>query len=145
MPDPEWVYFDFTSVAYRRDDPFGELLALFSLAPVFAMVAYATAIAARRDLQTLILLVGQVGRIVWPRARARALDAIAHARFAARSPGARLSAARESRAQPRAQKSDRPGAPGGARRFRRGRRVPHRGQLVGHCLLYTSPSPRDRG
>ena len=99
MPDPEWVYFDFTSVAYRRDDPFGELLALFSLAPVFAMVAYATAIAARRDLQTLILLVGQVGRIVWPRARARALDAIAHARFAARSPGARLSAARESRAR----------------------------------------------
>ena len=71
MPDPEWVYFDFTSVAYRRDDPFGELLALFSLAPVFAMVAYATAIAARRDLQTLILLIGQVGRS-WPRARARA-------------------------------------------------------------------------
>ena len=69
MPDPEWVYFDFTSVAYRRDDPFGELLALFSLAPVFAMVAYATAIAARRDLQTLILLIGQVRRRR-PRARA---------------------------------------------------------------------------
>ena len=60
---PDLVYFDFTAVQYERGDLVGEFFALLTLAPIFAMVAFATAIVLRRDLQTVVLLAGQIANL----------------------------------------------------------------------------------
>lgn len=52
--------FSTTCVFYRSGDPFGEVVALVSLTPIFLMVVYATLLASRRDLATAALLVGQL-------------------------------------------------------------------------------------
>ena len=52
--------FALTYVTYDDEDPFGWLLALITLSPIFIMVMYATLIVFRRDMHTLALLAGQL-------------------------------------------------------------------------------------
>ena len=52
--------FSLTHVQYTQGDPFGFVCAGLSLAPVFLIVAYVTAILARRDLYLFTGLVGQL-------------------------------------------------------------------------------------
>ncbi|ETW01234.1 hypothetical protein H310_06820 [Aphanomyces invadans] len=51
--------FSLTWVMYDVDDPFGQLLALVTLSPVFIMVMYATLLVFQRDLHIAFLLLGQ--------------------------------------------------------------------------------------
>jgi dolichyldiphosphatase len=52
--------FTSTCVFYEEGDALGSLAALASLAPIFAVVSLATALASRRDVHTLSLLVGKL-------------------------------------------------------------------------------------
>ena len=52
--------FSYTHVLYMTGDRLGQLLALFSLLPVFIMVAYATLALSRRDLHVCSLGLGQL-------------------------------------------------------------------------------------
>lgn len=53
--------FGWTYVLYTHGDHLGHLLALFSMTPVFVIVALVTTLAQRRDLATFTMLVGQLG------------------------------------------------------------------------------------
>ncbi|GLE01995.1 hypothetical protein PINS_up010833 [Pythium insidiosum] len=52
--------FEPTWVEYDAQDPFGAVLALVTLSPVFIMVMYATLVVFQRDLDAMALLVGQL-------------------------------------------------------------------------------------
>lgn len=52
--------FGWTYVVYADGDRVGHILALFSMAPVFIIVALVTTLAQRRDLATLAMLSGQL-------------------------------------------------------------------------------------
>ncbi|TMW56954.1 hypothetical protein Poli38472_002879 [Pythium oligandrum] len=52
--------FELTWVVYDPSDPFGAILALCTLSPVFIMVMYATLVVFQRDLDAIALLVGQL-------------------------------------------------------------------------------------
>ncbi|RKO85671.1 hypothetical protein BDK51DRAFT_22339 [Blyttiomyces helicus] len=49
-----------THVQYNADDPLGLPMAYASLVPIAILVSYGTLIAFRRDLATIILLLGQL-------------------------------------------------------------------------------------
>lgn len=49
-----------TFVAYRVDDPLGQIAALVTLAPIFALVALGTWVVARRELHAICALAGAV-------------------------------------------------------------------------------------
>lgn len=55
--------FDLTFVEYEEGDLFGQICALFSLAPVFAIVAYVAVVLARREFITMAALVGQIANV----------------------------------------------------------------------------------
>ena len=57
---PPFRAFGYTHVLYEEGDILGFWFALFSLTPVFVMVAYATLIASRRDFATCTLALGQL-------------------------------------------------------------------------------------
>lgn len=52
--------FELTWVVYDPNDPFGALLALCTLSPVFIMVMFATLVVFQRDLDAIVMLVGQL-------------------------------------------------------------------------------------
>lgn len=54
------VPFTLTFVEYEQGDTVGWTMALLSLAPVFAMVGYATLVLTQRDVRTLAAAIGQV-------------------------------------------------------------------------------------
>lgn len=58
--DPEQDPFVYSFVEYPRGSLVGQFLALVSLFPIFVLSAYAVLLVSRRDLHTLVLLVGQV-------------------------------------------------------------------------------------
>lgn len=64
LPPPALRDFSLTHVEYTAGDPFGFPLALVTLTPVFAMVAYATLLVSRRDLGTAAMVAGQLGNEV---------------------------------------------------------------------------------
>jgi membrane-associated phospholipid phosphatase len=90
MPLTPFVY---SFIEYEQGDPLGFLFALSGLAPLFVLSALATLLASRRDLHTLVLLLGQLlnealnhalkyaARVPRPSASAEA-----HAAFNAQSP-----------------------------------------------------------
>lgn len=53
------VPFSLTYVRYDDNDAYSLILALFTLSPIFIIVMYATILLIRRDLQTLLILLGQ--------------------------------------------------------------------------------------
>eukprot|EP00750_Incisomonas_marina_P032908 INCI9411.1.p1 GENE.INCI9411.1~~INCI9411.1.p1 ORF type:complete len:273 (+),score=35.48 INCI9411.1:96-914(+) len=55
--------FDLTFVEYEEGDLVGQVCALFSLAPVFAIVAYVAVVLARREFITIAALVGQLANV----------------------------------------------------------------------------------
>ncbi|TDH66439.1 hypothetical protein CCR75_009163 [Bremia lactucae] len=56
--------FELTWVVYDPMDPFGALLALCTLFPIFLMIVYFTAITLRRDLDSISMLIGQLVSVV---------------------------------------------------------------------------------
>lgn len=56
--------FSLTLVEYERGDNIGLLMALLSLAPIFAVVMYTTLVCSRRDIRTVAMLLGQLLNVV---------------------------------------------------------------------------------
>ncbi len=56
----EKVPFSLTYVMYNPQDPYGELVAIITLAPIFIVVMYATLIVMRRDIDTILIFLGQL-------------------------------------------------------------------------------------
>ncbi|CAI5728594.1 unnamed protein product [Hyaloperonospora brassicae] len=56
--------FELTWVVYDPTDPLGALLALFTLSPIFLMIAYVTVVASQRDLDSISMLAGQLVGVV---------------------------------------------------------------------------------
>lgn len=54
------VPFSLTYVMYNPSDPYGEVMALITLAPIFIVVMYATLIIMRRDVGTMLVFLGQL-------------------------------------------------------------------------------------
>ncbi|KAG7397886.1 Dolichyldiphosphatase 1 [Phytophthora boehmeriae] len=56
--------FELTWVVYDPTDPWGIILALFTLSPIFIMIMYATLVTSQRDLDTISMLTGQMITVV---------------------------------------------------------------------------------
>ncbi|KAG1708584.1 hypothetical protein DVH05_022212 [Phytophthora capsici] len=56
--------FELTWVVYDPTDPFGAMLALFTLSPIFLMIVYLSVIASQRDLDSIAMLIGQLASVV---------------------------------------------------------------------------------
>lgn len=59
--DSDKIGFDATYVLYNKEDPVGAVLALASLAPQCLLIVYTTMIFSRREIETVMMLAGQVG------------------------------------------------------------------------------------
>ncbi|CEG46156.1 dolichyldiphosphatase 1 [Plasmopara halstedii] len=52
--------FELTWVVYDPKDPFGAMLALCTLSPIFLIVVYLTVVVSQRDLDSISMLIGQL-------------------------------------------------------------------------------------
>ncbi|OWZ24348.1 Dolichyldiphosphatase [Phytophthora megakarya] len=57
--------FELTWVVYDPMDPFGAVLALCTLSPIFLVIVYLTVVASQRDLDSISMLVGQLVSVVF--------------------------------------------------------------------------------
>ncbi|KAG2760596.1 hypothetical protein PC129_g4238 [Phytophthora cactorum] len=56
--------FELTWVVYDPKDPFGAILAICTLSPIFLVIVYLTVVASQRDLDSISMLVGQLVSVV---------------------------------------------------------------------------------
>lgn len=59
------VPFSLTYVRYEEENILSKILALFTLSPIFIIVMYSTIILIRRDIQTTLILIGQLLNVIF--------------------------------------------------------------------------------
>ncbi|POM71734.1 Dolichyldiphosphatase [Phytophthora palmivora] len=57
--------FELTWVVYDPKDPFGAVMALCTLSPIFLVIVYLTVVISQRDLDSISMLVGQLVSVVF--------------------------------------------------------------------------------